>query len=147
MLDAAAIAALLPHSGRMCLLESVMACDAHTIQCGATSHRDPGNPLRGIAGLDVFAGIEYAAQAAALHGAISRNENAPRSGVLAALKNVDASRKWLHDCTPEIRVDVTLRHADPAGGVFLFSLRSGDEVVLQGQFTLMYTGQSTEAST
>ncbi|MCY7388737.1 MAG: 3-hydroxylacyl-ACP dehydratase, partial [Burkholderiales bacterium] len=66
-LDHAAIAARVPHTGRMCLLDRVLQWDAHAIRCSATSHRDPDNPLREAGGLAMLAGIEYAAQAAAVH--------------------------------------------------------------------------------
>ena len=93
-LDHAAIAMRIPHTGRMCLLDRVLQWDAHAIRCSATSHRGQDNPLREAGGLATLAGIEYAAQAAAVHGSLLRNETAPRSGVLAALKNVTATRHF-----------------------------------------------------
>ena len=157
-LDRAGIAACLPHAGRMCLLDRVLHWDEHGIRCAAVSHRDAGNPLRDAAGLATLAGIEYAAQAAAVHGALLHgarlngarlngahlkgarlNGNAaPRSGVLAALKNVTATRPWLHDVAEDLVVEATLLHSDPAGGVFAFAVFAGITRVLSGQFTLMY---------
>ncbi|WP_309246593.1 hypothetical protein [Ramlibacter montanisoli] len=43
-LDHAAIAGLIPHAGRMCLLARVDAWDAQRIRCSATSHRESDNP-------------------------------------------------------------------------------------------------------
>jgi len=62
---------LLPHRGAMCLLDEVIEWAPRSIRCAASSHRDPGNPLRGPLGLSSMAGIEYGAQAMALHGALS----------------------------------------------------------------------------
>lgn len=138
MLDHAGIAARLPHAGRMCLLDRVLDWDARSIRCSAVSHRDADNPLRDAAGLATLAGIEYAAQAAAVHGALARDDMAPRSGVLAALKGVTATRPWLHQVHDEIVVEATLLHSDPAGGIFAFAVFAGAERVLSGQFTLMY---------
>ena len=45
-LDHAGIAARIPHSGRMCLLDTLQSWSASTIRCTATSHRDTANPLR-----------------------------------------------------------------------------------------------------
>ncbi|MEK6297982.1 MAG: hydroxymyristoyl-ACP dehydratase, partial [Paraburkholderia tropica] len=45
-LDRAWIAAHIPHSGAMCLLDSVEAWDDAQIRCLATSHLDTHNPLR-----------------------------------------------------------------------------------------------------
>lgn len=122
----------------MCLLNRVLQWDAHTIRCSATSHRDKDNPLREDGGLDTLAGIEYAAQAAAVHGALLLDETVPRSGVLAALKNVTATQQWLHEITDDIVIEANLLHSDPAGGVFAFAVLAGKARVLSGQFTLMY---------
>ena len=138
MLDHAEIAARLPHAGRMCLLHRVLHRDEHSIRCSAISHRDPDNPLREAGGLATLAGIEYAAQAAAIHGSLLNATKEPRNGVLAALKNVTTARPWLHDVIQEIVVETTLLHSDPSGGIFSFALFIDTEPVLSGQFTLMY---------
>ena len=136
-LDHAAIAARLPHTGRMCLLDRVLQWDEHRIRCSAVSHRDADNPLREGAGLATLAGIEYAAQAAAVHGALLRGETLPRSGVLASLKNVIATRPWMHEIVEDIVIEANLLHSDPAGGIFAFAVFASEERILNGQFTLM----------
>ena len=72
--DRAWIERHIPHKGSMCLLDGVTQWSEAEIVCHATSHRDPGNPLRSVDrdvnGLGITAGIEYAAQAMAVHGAI-----------------------------------------------------------------------------
>ena len=143
-LDHAAIAARLPHTGRMCLLDRVLQWDEHRIRCSAVSHRDADNPLREGAGLATLAGIEYAAQAAAVHGALLRGETLPRSGVLASLKNVIATRPWMHEIVEDIVSEANLLHSDPAGGIFAFAVFASEERILSGQFTLMYIDQAQE---
>jgi predicted hotdog family 3-hydroxylacyl-ACP dehydratase len=143
MLDHAGIAARLPHAGRMCLLDRMLRWDERSIGCRVVSHRDADNPLRELAGLATLAGIELAAQAAAVHGELLRGEDlsggrVPRRGVLAALKNVIVARQWLHDIVGDLLVETTLLHSDAAGGIFSFALFDGTECVLSGQFTLMY---------
>ena len=147
MLDHADIAARLPHAGRMCLLDRVLHWDERSIGCRVVSHRDADNPLSESAGLATFAGIELAAQAAAVHGELLRGEDLsggrlPRRGVLAALKNVIVARQWLHDIVGDLLVETTLLHSDAAGGIFSFALFDGTECVLSGQFTLMYIDKS-----
>ena len=138
MLDRAAIDNLLPHAGRMCLLDRVLNWDTSSIRCRAVSHRDVDNPLREGGGLAVLVGIEYAAQAAAVHGGLLSGATMPRSGVLASLRNVITTRDWLHEIPGEIAVETTLLHGDPAGGIYDFALFAGVERVLSGQFTLMF---------
>ena len=151
MLDHADIAARLPHAGRMCLLDRVLHWDERNIACRVVSHRDTDNPLRESAGLATLAGIELAAQAAAVHGELLRGEDLsggrlPRRGVLAALKNVIVARKWLHEIGGELLVETTLLHSDAAGGIFSFALFDGTERVLSGQFTLMYIDKTLNGS-
>lgn len=58
---------LLPHGETMCLLDAVEWWDLSGIVCVATSHRDPNNPLRRNDRLHSICGLEYAAQAMAVH--------------------------------------------------------------------------------
>jgi predicted hotdog family 3-hydroxylacyl-ACP dehydratase len=145
MLDHAAIAARIPHTGRMCLLERVVVWDENGIRCAALSHRDADNPLRDAGGLRVWSGIEYAAQAAAVHGALLNANAKPRSGVLAALRNVHAACEWLDQIDGELMIDATLLHRDPAGGIYSFEVQADDKLLLSGQFTLMFPGTSQKA--
>ena len=46
VLDHAGIAERVPHHGRMCLLDRLLSWGPERIDCSATSHRDPANPLR-----------------------------------------------------------------------------------------------------
>lgn len=89
VLDAAGIAARIPHAGRMCLLDALLAWDADGVRCRATSHADAHNPLRGPGGLLAACAIEYAAQAMALHGAMNAAPGStPSAGFLAAARQV-----------------------------------------------------------
>jgi predicted hotdog family 3-hydroxylacyl-ACP dehydratase len=70
-------------SGSMCLLERVLAWDAAHIHCLATSHTGAGHPLAHAGTLGMANGIEYAAQAMAVHGALlAGSETAPAAGFL-----------------------------------------------------------------
>ena len=122
----------------MCLLDRVLNWDTTSIRCRAVSHRDINNPLREGGGLAVLVGIEYAAQAAAVHGGLLSGATMPRSGVLASLRNVITTRDWLHEIAGEIVAETILLHSDPKGGIFDFALFAGVERVLSGQFTLMF---------
>jgi len=55
----------------MCLLDEVLDWDAEHIRCRTATHRAPDNPLRSHDRLGIACGIEYAAQAMALHGALA----------------------------------------------------------------------------
>ena len=140
MLGHAEIAARIPHAGRMCLLDRVLDWDAQHIRCAAQSHRDADHPLRERGGLPVWAGIEYAAQAAAVHGALLLDDAVPRSGVLGKLRNVRPGCEWLDRVASELVFEATLMHRDPSGGIYAFEAHGDGALLLQGQFTLVFTG-------
>jgi len=137
VLDRDAIAARIPHTGAMVLLDRVIEWDEHAIRCGTRSHLDPHNPLREPDGLPAWAGLEYAAQAAALHGTLLGG-GTPRRGYLALARDVHASCERLDGIEGELLAHATLVHSDPAGAIYQFELACATRVLLTGRTTLMY---------
>lgn len=104
-LDHAGIAAVVPHRGRMCLLDRMHGWSIDAIHCSASSHRDADHPLRSDAGLLAPCAIEYAAQAMALHGGLlARRSGPPRGGYIAAVRDVKLSVATLHDVDGDLQV-------------------------------------------
>jgi predicted hotdog family 3-hydroxylacyl-ACP dehydratase len=128
---------LLPHAGVMCLLAAVESFDAQRICCRASSHRDAVNPLRREGRLPVFAGIEYAAQAVAVHGGLlARQAGAsatPRGGMIAVLTDVSWTVDFLDDITDDLHASAE-KLADLADGLcYRFTLAAAGTVLLQGE--------------
>lgn len=125
---------LIPHAGAMCLLARVTASDLKTIRCEADNHNDPANPLRNARGLPVSAGIEYAAQAVALHAALEREGGGPvQSGALAVLSGIEWSVDFLDALKGPLLVEATLLAGTPGGRQYDFSVSACDGVsVLSG---------------
>ena len=94
----------------------------------------------------MWAGIEYAAQAAAVHGALLQPQLAPRAGVLAALRNVGSACEWLDRIDGELMLGATLLHADAAGGIYGFEVYGSEVLLLSGQFTLMFPAVPQEGA-
>ncbi|AOI66620.1 hotdog family protein [Burkholderia territorii] len=142
-LDRAWIAAHIPHDGAMCLLDRVEAWDAARIRCSATSHRDPRNPLRSHGRLASVCGIEYAAQAMAVHGALLSTQCAqtefarPRAGYLASVRNVDAFVDRLDTFELPLIVDAERIGGDDRSVLYGFTLRCGERVLLGGRAVVM----------
>lgn len=141
MLGRDAIAERIPHAGRMVLLDHVIEWDARSIACGTRTHLDSHNPLREPDGLPVWAGLEYAAQAAALHGALV-GDDTPRRGYLALARDVQPACEHLDGIEGELVVRATLVHADPAGAIYHFELACPTRVLLTGRTTLMYAKET-----
>jgi len=137
MLDHAAILALIPHQGAMCLLDRVGAWSAQAILCHATSHLDPANPLRRRGQLGTICGLEYALQAAALHGALRGDAPQP-PGRLVALRDISIYRPRLDDpAIGTLAVEARMEHGNAAGLIYWFRLLTeAGESVAEGRSTI-----------
>jgi predicted hotdog family 3-hydroxylacyl-ACP dehydratase len=103
-IDRAWIEAHIPHSGRMCLLDEVLDWNAAGIRCRSTTHRAADHPLRAHGRLSAACGIEYAAQAMAVHGALINGASVQGSGpgYLASVRGVLLGTRRLD----EVRADL-----------------------------------------
>ena len=129
-----AICARLPHAGRMCLLERLESWDGDSIICIATSHRDADNPLRRGGRLHAVAGVEYAAQAMALHGnLLSATDTPPVMGYLASVRDLKLNLEDLATVAEELRVTARRLSGDASGFIYEFEIRAGARTVLSGR--------------
>ncbi len=138
----------IPHAGRMCLLDEVLEWDANRIQCLSATHRDLDNPLRVNSTLGSACGIEYAAQAMAVHGALIANQNsesAPQIGYIAAVRSVSLLVPRLDDVREDLLATATRVHSDASTALYEFVLESrppqtsgGNRLLLRGRVTLVF---------
>jgi predicted hotdog family 3-hydroxylacyl-ACP dehydratase len=135
-----AIAALIPHQGAMCLLDEVLSTDDEGIVCRAANHRDAGNPLRDGDILPAICGIEYAAQAMAVHGALmdkaaakGSTEARGRRGMLAAARNVIFSVERLDDVADDLIVSARKLAAENGRLLYEFALHAGGKELVRGR--------------
>ena len=141
LLDKQQIANLIPHSGEMCLLDQVTFYDHETIHCLAISHRSPSNPLLENGQLNACCGIEYAAQAMAIHGALNSkpNNSQPRGGRLAGVRSADFYVDRLDDITEDLQIKAHKLLADDNSMVYEFSIFTLTKILLQGRATVILT--------
>jgi predicted hotdog family 3-hydroxylacyl-ACP dehydratase len=132
ILNRDAIAVLIPHQGAMCLLEEVVSCDDDGIVCRAVNHRHAGNPLRDGGVLPAICGIEYAAQAMAVHGALAGNARG-RRGMLAAARNVIFEVERLDDIADDIIVSARKLLAEDGRLLYEFTLHAGGRELVRGR--------------
>jgi predicted hotdog family 3-hydroxylacyl-ACP dehydratase len=133
LLDRAAIAALIPHEGSMCLLDGVVAWDQGSILCVASSHRAANNPLAAEGRLDAVCGVEYAAQAMAAHGGLLAGGRRPAAGYLASLRDVVCAIDRLDLLEGDLLVSAELLIADGARVIYRFELSSDGAPVMSGR--------------
>ena len=132
-----AIARLVPHQGAMCLLEEVLEWDESAIACRATSHRDRANPLRGGAGLPAIMGVEYAAQAVAIHGSLAEKSSGAKKGYLAALRDVVCSVERLDSEGSDLVVRATRIAAESGRLLYDFRIDAGGRELLRGRLSVV----------
>lgn len=155
-----AICARLPHAGRMCLLDLLESWDRDSITCIATSHRDADNPLRNSDRLHAVAGVEYAAQAMALHGNLIAATDAPSAmddgsagnagavprppsiGYLASVRDLKLDLEDLGAVAEDLLVTARRLSGDTSGFIYEFEIRAGAHTVMSGRLTakLLTTG-------
>lgn len=144
MHNRASLCDLLPHSGLMCLIETVESYDDREIMCSTKSHLETGNPLRSANSLSAVCGVEYAAQAMALHAALVSAKSAPpRLGFLAGLRNVAISTPRLDLAGTTLRIRASKLIADNDRSIYEFWLHLDDQPALAGRAAVIMTNDSS----
>jgi predicted hotdog family 3-hydroxylacyl-ACP dehydratase len=142
-LSRAWIEAHIPHQGRMCLLDEVMGWDAQHIICRSGTHRAPDNPLRAQQRLGIACGIEYAAQAMALHGALAASRGAEGAsarsevGLLAGVRDLHMYVARLDDIEADLICEATHVAGDNFTALYKFALRTAQRDLLTGRATVV----------
>ena len=125
---------LLPHRGAMCLLDRVVSWDADGIVCGSNSHHRADHPLLADGQLLALAGIEYSAQAMALHGALAGHANGVSApGVLASLREVTSHVPLLNVIRSELLVYAEQLVEQQRHLLYAFRVEGDGGVLLQGR--------------
>jgi predicted hotdog family 3-hydroxylacyl-ACP dehydratase len=133
----------IPHQGRMCLLDEVLEWDMQHIRCRSATHRAADNPLRSQGRLGIVCGIEYAAQAMALHGALAAGTAGgapparPAVGLLAGVRGVHFSVSRLDDIESDLDVEAILVAGDGVTAIYEFTLCDGRRNLCGGRATIL----------
>ena len=138
-LNATQIAQLIPHQGNMCLLTGVTDFDPQSITCVAASHRLATNPLRENGLLHAICGVEYAAQAMAIHGTLlsGQGDKPPRGGRLAGVRSLDLKVHRLDDIKADLEINATQIMGDENTMVYEFTVGVAGLNLLEGKATVI----------
>jgi predicted hotdog family 3-hydroxylacyl-ACP dehydratase len=142
----------IPHKGRMCLLDEVLSWDAVRIRCRSATHRSADNPLRLHGRLGAACGIEYAAQAMAVHGALIaasaplastvarsvRGSIGSSVGYLASVRNVTLRVERLDDLEADLIAAAERVTGDGRTVLYEFSVTSGRQLLLSGRASIVF---------
>ena len=119
----------------MCLLDCVEAWDSQRIQCRASGHRAADNPLRAFGRLGAACGIEYAAQAMAVHGALVAQTGSAgaRIGYLFSIRRTQLHVPRLDGITADLRVEATCITHSESNVLYQFCISAAGRLLLDGR--------------
>jgi predicted hotdog family 3-hydroxylacyl-ACP dehydratase len=151
-LDHAWIEQHIAHKGRMCLLDEVLSWDARRIRCRSATHRAADNPLRAHGRLGAACGIEYAAQAMAVHGALVaasaplastvsrsvRGSIGAAVGYLASVRNVALYVARLDDLESDLIAAAERITGDGRTVLYEFSVCGPAQPLLSGRASIVF---------
>lgn len=128
----------------MCLLDEVLSWDAMRIVCRASSHRLADNPLRAHGRLGAACGVEYAAQAMAVHGAIiaASAGTTARGGLLTSVRNLALQVGRLDDLEADLIASAERLAGDEGGTLYEFTVASGARQIISGRASIAFTAGS-----
>ena len=134
------ILALIPHGGAMCLLDEVLAWDAASVRCLSLSFHDQDNPMRRADGrLGAASGIEIAAQAMAVHGRLTAQQDGPPApGYLVSLRDVLLTTTVLE--AERLVISAIRLRGDARGATYSFTVTGQDTKYLSGRATVLFGG-------
>lgn len=130
---------MIPHAGRMCLLDEVLEWGEDYVLCQTRSHLLDHNPLRCSSGLSALQGIEYGMQSMAVHGGLlarEKNQQAP-PGFAAALRGVSLNTEWLHQYKEPLQVSAKALVIDAGSYIYQFELRCEQQILVHGRATII----------
>ena len=123
----------------MCLLDCVETWNEQGIQCRATSHRALDNPLRANDRLGAACGIEYAAQAMAVHGALLAppDSTSARVGYLVSVRGTTLHIPRLDDIAADLEVEAACITRSENNILYQFNIRAAGILLLDGRATVV----------
>jgi predicted hotdog family 3-hydroxylacyl-ACP dehydratase len=143
-IDQTWIAAHIPHQGNMCLIDHVTKWDEQSITCHAISHQQAANPLRHREQLSTACGIEYAAQAMAVHGALlaPEGQQRPRAGFLVSVRGATIYRDRLDNIEQALTIKADLVNSSEDNMLYAFTIYADNSLLLDGRAAVMLNTES-----
>ena len=144
IMDRSAIASRIPHQGRMCLLDAVLRYDDADIACTTRSHLLADNPLRHNGVLGAAVGVEYAAQAMALHCALLAGD-APRarSGYLTSVRALELHAHTLDETSQPLLIAASRLALNDNTAMYQFSIHAGERLLVKGRLSAVIDAADT----
>jgi predicted hotdog family 3-hydroxylacyl-ACP dehydratase len=136
------IDSLLPHTGRMRLIDRIVSYDEQRIVCESDSHRAADHPLADDGVLSIICGLEYGAQAMAIHGALLDTSTGPsrdraRHGYLVAASDLRWSVERLDQCAAPLTIEAVIEFRSDNQVAYRFEIRASGTLLLSGRASVL----------
>jgi predicted hotdog family 3-hydroxylacyl-ACP dehydratase len=136
-LSKTAFKTLVPHSGKMLLIDSVESWTQEQIITCSYSHQNPDNPLRLAGVLSSLHLIEYGAQTMAIHCGLLTGK--AQTGFLAAVKDAEFYIDYLDQVDGALMIKAIAQLQLPKGAVYKISVHNeGNKLLLTAQATVVH---------
>lgn len=125
----------------MCLLDGVVSWDNEHIICQTDTHIAMNNPLRYYGQLSIVHGIEYGAQAMAVHGGLLARQQGQKAlpGYLVIVKNVDFNAQHLDTIEATLNIRANCLMEINGNLLYDFSIYTKDKILMSGRATIAST--------
>lgn len=133
---------LIPQQGTMCLLDRILDWDAQHLRARGSDPSAPTHPLRSHARLGSAVALEYAAQAAAAHGAllgalaVAHQARPNGTALLASARALTLQGLRLDGGAEALLVEVRRLHGEGAAAMYEFELTAGTPLA-RGRLSLL----------
>lgn len=129
---------LLPHGDTMCLLDAVESWNTSAIVCTSMSHREKDNPLRNRNRLHAICGLEYAAQAMAVHVSLTSplQDISAAVGYLGGVRDLQIAALRLDTYRHPLKISGTLLFSQEYNFMYYFKIESDQEELLCGRASI-----------
>jgi predicted hotdog family 3-hydroxylacyl-ACP dehydratase len=138
-LDCHEIELRLPHAGSMNLLHEIINFDQTSLNALAISHLESNNPLRVDGKIATINGVEYAAQAMAVHGSLLSERdgiNSPVNGYIASVRNIDIQIPSFPEQASPLKIKVEQLMSNDNGFTYQFYLSCEQQLFISGKITV-----------
>lgn len=138
-IDRAAILAMVPHQGAMCLWDEVIDWSDAQVRLRGSSHRDPANPLRSDGRLRALHLCEYGAQAMAVHGGLRARASggAVRPGMVVALRGIALHVARVDDLPGDLECEAEVLAEGGDSQQYGFRISCDGQLLAEGRAAVM----------
>lgn len=135
---------LLPHGDAMCLIDEVLSHNERELKCRTNQHQDADCVLRRNGRISIYAAVEMAAQAAALHAArlvVDGLHERVVPMLLGAIRGLECDCGGLNLCelAGPLVIDVHLQQGNDSTAIYAFKLTAAGDELVNGRMTLLRT--------